>query len=778
MVVAGGSPLTQDTCENNLTHYLGSQYPCHRYLKGGTQPPHPQYLPRNQYKGGGSSSFTLLEEDSDGGSDHSSSGRGSGGSELGSDAERHSSRACDSGRYSADGCDFSSVSSSLSPSSAPNSLPPLLSSGHHGNQNRGGGGARHQKFPGGPQDVTQGDESKGTLRASAPVRPPVTHPAVDAPVCSHCLRLEVSFWDPSCPGCASLLRRSDVTPAHIFAILRQWVPQVQRRVHALVAKALGLGCHVDDRDSLTDMTLLHYAVKAGSSGIGDPTTTQQVVGNLLSLGADPRLRCRWTHMTALHYAAYFDVAPILSVLLQHEKGVPVDDPCLEYDSGTPLHIAASNLSLGAARVLLHHGASVTLHDSKGRTPFQCIPTPDQYDLVPDVQQVISNLRGLLSPVNAHAHGLGAPSAPSPGGSNQGASGKAVLRAMCLKIGDRVLVNGTRTGTLRYVGTTEFAVGLWAGVELETPHGRNNGSVKGVLYFRCPDNYGMFVPVNRLSKIPNVSGARMSRARSTAPRSRAPRGNSLPRGSAQENPRRALSLPPGRVNHPRVDVSKVQSRVKMDIRDSKRRLSVEDRVVVDLSGRGDRRLSGTVRYTGTVHFASGFWIGIDLDLPRGTNDGSVHGSSYFRCRPNHGVFAAPSRVNKYMSSRIRQEQTERAREEKRQEAQWQDPPPLAPARGPATSSRRKVENRHWLEVGHNVFYKNEVGVVKYIGQVQFSDGIWLGLELRKAKGRHDGAVAGVRYFSCKQKHGVMVRPSKVTVRGLNGASLVKPQDYEE
>lgn len=39
---------------------------------------------------------------------------------------------------------------------------------------------------------------------------------------------------------------------------------------------LGMGCHVDDRDALTDMTLLHYAVKAGSSGVGDPPTALQV----------------------------------------------------------------------------------------------------------------------------------------------------------------------------------------------------------------------------------------------------------------------------------------------------------------------------------------------------------------------------------------------------------------------------------------------------------------------------------------------------------------------
>ena len=48
----------------------------------------------------------------------------------------------------------------------------------------------------------------------------------------------------------------------------------------------------------------------------------------------------------------------------------------------------------------------------------------------------------------------------------------------LKLGDRVLVGGAKEGFLRYVGPTEFAKGVWAGVELEEPMGKNDGAVSG------------------------------------------------------------------------------------------------------------------------------------------------------------------------------------------------------------------------------------------------------------------------------------------------------------
>lgn len=53
---------------------------------------------------------------------------------------------------------------------------------------------------------------------------------------------------------------------------------------------------------------------------------------------------------------------------------------------------------------------------------------------------------------------------------------------------------TQVGTLRFCGSTEFSGGLWAGVELDKPEGKNDGSVAGVQYFNCRNKHGRSRPV--------------------------------------------------------------------------------------------------------------------------------------------------------------------------------------------------------------------------------------------------------------------------------------------
>lgn len=60
--------------------------------------------------------------------------------------------------------------------------------------------------------------------------------------------------------------------------------------------------------------------------------------------------------------------------------------------------------------------------------------------------------------------------------------------LAFQLGDRVLIEGPssgdvssnleRSGTIKYIGKAEFKEGDWLGIELDTPTGKNDGSVAG------------------------------------------------------------------------------------------------------------------------------------------------------------------------------------------------------------------------------------------------------------------------------------------------------------
>lgn len=135
------------------------------------------------------------------------------------------------------------------------------------------------------------------------------------------------------------------------------------------------------------------------------------------------------------------------------------------------------------------------------------------------------------------------------------------------LGKRVIFLGNdkrqKYGVLRFVGEAEFAEGVWCGVELDLPSGKNNGSVHGIRYFTCDTNYGMFVPISKLE----LDACRRSRSRpNSQPSSRATsveRKEPLSRPSTAKSARG--SAPSLAVN--KVGISELVSRLSQPLRRS-------------------------------------------------------------------------------------------------------------------------------------------------------------------------------------------------------------------
>ncbi|XP_013390824.1 CAP-Gly domain-containing linker protein 3 isoform X2 [Lingula anatina] len=429
----------------------------------------------------------------------------------------------------------------------------------------------------------------------SPREKPMIHPAVEPPLCEACQKQEMVFFDPSCPGCLDVVMNPATTIAEIFAILRQWTPQTQQNVELFIKEIIKRGANINDHDGLTDMTLLHYAAKSGTSGIGDVKVACSVVNYLLDKGADTNIRCRWTAMTALHYAVYFDVAPVVKILLEASKALDVDNLCAEFEQGTPLHIAATNLSLDSAGVLLEHGANPQAKDSLGRTAIECIPELSSLDGNQELGKKALKLRKMLMEAEPTL-----PKLPPP--NYDSIQSKVTLQAMGLKIGDKIVVGGVKTGFLRYCGPAEFATGIWAGIELEEAEGKNDGSVGGISYFKCSPKHGIFAPISKISK-PGVTTPRSGR------------------------------LTPGKknINYGTPDLSRVTSKIDTGLKTKSRsgtpseggEAELDDRVIVA----GQRK--GTVRYVGETKFAP-VWYAVDIDIGEPNESKQTEQKGNFMC----------------------------------------------------------------------------------------------------------------------------------------------------
>ncbi|CAF0767614.1 unnamed protein product [Didymodactylos carnosus] len=224
-----------------------------------------------------------------------------------------------------------------------------------------------------------------------------------------------------------------------------------------------------------------------------------------------------------------------------------------------------------------------------------------------------------------------------------------------KIGDRVLVNGTKPGTIAFLGATKFSEGQWAGVILDQAQGKNDGSYEGHVYFNTEPNRGIFCRPAKLAKLQNDDMSKSTNSSITSPKNRtisnenetsstvtSNLGNSTSTIGAGDSTLNLNETSAAIEQNERTLVSEDSSTTENKnpvVSTNSNDLKVGDRVIVS----GTK--SGILRYLGTIHVADGIWCGVQLDEPLGKNDGSVSGKRYFKCEQRYGLFSPVARVEK-------------------------------------------------------------------------------------------------------------------------------------
>eukprot|EP00050_Salpingoeca_kvevrii_P014432 m.36061 g.36061 ORF g.36061 m.36061 type:complete len:573 (-) comp5758_c0_seq2:88-1806(-) len=551
------------------------------------------------------------------------------------------------------------------------------------------------------------------------------------PLCRDCENSGVERFSLNCSRCTALCRDRSTSVEQLFSVMRQWTPEAQRNLTVFCEEMLRRSTPVGTRDALWDMTMLHYASKAGAPRIGDDEKAAALVTMLLDRGADINDRCTVSDMTPLHIAAYYGCPGVLASLLAHKR-TPLDfnAKCRVYDDSTALHLAVISGHVKCVEVLANAGVSRSIEDRFSHRPIDLarrieadanslIPKPDIKEIIRilsectveertvpliTVKKVLPQQRHLPAPEPVTPVRRKVPAIPETSPSTMRALTQAALRTPSkrdedtasqsskaslmdmvedelddIHVGDRVKVLGgdRGEGTVRFKGETQFKAGRWYGVQLDKPSGINNGTVGTVRYFSAKQKHGVFVRRRQLELVSKPS-----------PLGASPRHSPAPFTAPTMNP-----------NTIRPDKGMSEDR---------RNYSFAKAQSPAASPRNSRRNS-------------------PLASPAVTR----------RVNPDHA--AAP---------------------EKKAALAFSPFGPLSEAFG----------------IHSRVMYKHMDAVVQFIGPTHVGEGLWLGLELTEAKGKHDGQVGDQRYFQCRPNHGVLVKPSLVTWHGHNCGKVLSNQDF--
>eukprot|EP00047_Mylnosiga_fluctuans_P022108 m.113740 g.113740 ORF g.113740 m.113740 type:complete len:773 (+) comp9141_c2_seq1:79-2397(+) len=189
--------------------------------------------------------------------------------------------------------------------------------------------------------------------------------------------------------------------------------------------------------------------------------------------------------------------------------------------------------------------------------------------------------------------------------------------------------------------------------------------------------------------------------------------------------------------------------------------------------------GTLRFVGPHAKDGKPRCGVELDEPKGLNNGTAGGHKYFECPDKHGVLADPRLVT--FSSSAAPAKAAAAPAAAPAPAPTPAPaaapapaPASAPAPAPAPAAEPpKITTAH---VGHRCTVEGYgAGKILFVGPHAKDSKPRVGVRLDEAKGLNNGTAGGHKYFECEDKHGVLADPRLITLLAGQPASAAAASD---
>jgi len=279
------------------------------------------------------------------------------------------------------------------------------------------------------------------------------------------------------------------------------------------------------------------------------------------------------------------------------------------------------------------------------------------------------------------------------------------------VGDKVKVLGKGDGTIRYIGTPKFKPGIWYGIELESPNGKNNGTVDKHQYFQCTDKHGSFVQVESLqlseeqkpqskpssAKASNTTASSAKKTTKVEPKSTSTTTSTTTKPATTSKSTSTTTT----------STSTTTDKTKKPKADDK--LEVADKVVV----KPDRK--GQIKWIGEAkNFGVGTWYGVRLVEQKGICNGTFKDHKFFQCPDGYGIYVQRTLIVKKLDNNDPNANFDYMDEEKKYEKEKEEQFQQLKMEQDKlrqikikfqeidTDGNRTIDLNEWLKMGKDVF----------------------------------------------------------------------------